>query len=156
MFLNENIVNLAQKALLDERHFILDVVISAKSGPKKITVVLDGDQGITIEDCAHTSRRLSALLEESGAMEDDNFTLEVTTPGLDSPLKSKRQYVKNVGRGLKVQLKDKSIENGKLVEVSNDAIALEQEIKEGKKKELRKTELPFSEIERAVVQISFK
>ena len=155
MFLNEKIANLAQQALSEENQFLLEVIVSSKNGPKKVTVILDGDQGITIEDCAVVSRRLLKLLEEHGLMEE-GFTLEITTPGLDHPLKLKRQYVKNIGRGLKVQLKDKSVENGKLVEVNEEAIALEQEIKEGKNTELKKTALPFSEIERAIVQVSFK
>ncbi len=155
MFLNEKIANLAQQALLGENQFLLEVVISSKHGPKKVTVILDGDQGVTIDDCATVSRRLLKSLEEQSLMEE-GFTLEVTTPGLDHPLKLKRQYVKNIGRALKVQLKDKQVESGKLVEVSEEAIALEQEIKEGKKTELKKTALPFSEIERAIVQVSFK
>ena len=155
MVLNEKIANLAQQALLGENQFLLDVIVSSKQGPKKVTVILDGDQGITIEDCASVSRRLLKSLEEQGLM-DEGFSMEVTTPGLDHPLKSKRQYIKNIGRGLKVQLKDKSTENGKLIEVNEEAIALEQEIKEGKKTALRKIALPFSEIERAIVQISFK
>ncbi len=155
MILNEKIANLAQQALSGENQFLLDVIVSSKNGPKKVTVILDGDQAITIEDCALVSRGLLKLLEEQGVM-DEGFTLEVTTPGLEHPLKLKRQYVKNIGRDLKVQLKDKRVENGKLVAVAEETIALEQEIKEGKKKELRKTELPISEIERAIVQISFK
>jgi ribosome maturation factor RimP len=68
----------------------------------------------------------------------------------------KRQYVKNIGRVLKVQLTDKTVEQGKLAEVEEDTLALEREEKNGKVKELRKIVLPFSEIERAIVQVSFK
>ena len=156
MVLNENIANLARKALLGENQFLLDVVVSSKHGPKKVTVILDGDQGITIEDCAAVSRRLLQSLEEDGMLSEEGLTLEVTTPGLDHPLKMKRQYVKNIGRSLKVQLKDKSVENGKLVEVTEEGIGLELDVKVGQKSEKKKTEVPFSEIERAIVQVSFK
>lgn len=155
MNLNENIANLAKQALFNESQFLVDVVVSSKQGPQKVTVVLDGDRGITIDDCATVSRTLLKLLEEQG-MAGDYFTLEVTTPGVDHPLKMKRQYVKNIGRSVKVQLNDKSVALGKLVAVDVDRITLEHEEKEGKTKTIKKTALPFSEIERAIVQVSFK
>ena len=155
MFLNEKIANLARQALLSESHFLVNAVVSSKQSPKKVTVILDGDQGITIDDCARVSRTLLKSLEEDEEFRD-GFTLEVTTPGLDHPLKLQRQFVKNIGRGLRVQLKDKTVEKGKLVQVSEEAIALEQEIQDGKKKELKRTALLFSEIDKAIVQISFK
>jgi ribosome maturation factor RimP len=82
--------------------------------------------------------------------------LEVTTPGVDQPLKLHRQYKKNIGREVKVQLKDKKIERGKLVEVTEESIYLEQEVKEGKKKELKKIPFQFLDIERTLVEVSFK
>jgi ribosome maturation factor RimP len=155
MILKENIENWARQALSNDSQFLVDVVVSSKQGPHKVIVILDGDHGITIDDCASLSRRLLSVLEEQGIV-GDNFTLEVTTPGVDHPLKMKRQYVKNIGRGMKIQLKDKTVELGKLVEVNDDTLALEQEEKNGKLKELKKIALPFSEIERAIVQVSFK
>lgn len=155
MILKENIENWARQALLNESQFLVDVVVSSKQGPQKVTVILDGDLGITIDDCATVSRKLLNVLEEQGDI-GDNFTLEVTTPGLDHPLKMRRQYVKNIGRVLKVQLTDKTVEQGKLAEVDEETLALEREEKNGKVKELRKIVVPFSEIERAIIQVSFK
>lgn len=155
MVLNEKIANLARQALLSEGQFLLNTVVSTKQGPKKVTVILDGDQGITIGDCAAVSRRLLVSLEELDELAE-GFTLEVTTPGLDLPLREKRQYRKNIGRGLKVLLKDNTVESGTLVEVNEEAIALEQVIQDGKKKEIKKTAFPFSEIQKATIQISFK
>jgi len=155
MILKENIDNWARQALLDESQFLVDAVVSSKQGPSKVTVILDGDHGITIDDCASVSRRLLKIMEEQGSMAE-NLTLEVTTPGVDHPLKMKRQYVKNTGRVVKIQLKDKTVELGKLVEVNDDAVVLEREEKNGQGKELKKITVPFSEIERAIVQVSFK
>jgi ribosome maturation factor RimP len=155
MILKENIENWARQALLNESQFLVDVVVSSKQGPQKVTVILDGDQGITIDDCATVSRKLQGVLEEQGDV-GDNFTLEVTTPGVDHPLKMKRQYVKNVGRQLKVQLTDKMVEQGKLTAVDEATLVLEREEKNGKVKEVKKIVVPFSEIERAIVQVSFK
>ncbi|HZX73991.1 MAG TPA: ribosome maturation factor RimP, partial [Cyclobacteriaceae bacterium] len=120
---------------------------------KKVVVILDGDTGVTIDDVTNLSRAISAALDEQPLIED-NYTLEVGTPGLDQPLKLKRQYYKNIGRDFKVQTTDKKIVQGKLTEVSEERIVLE--IKEGKKKETKATEIPFNDIEKAIVMVSFK
>ncbi len=151
----EKIKELAQSHLKDHGHFVVDVILS-KHKPYKVTVILDGDQGITIDDCSLMSRALSEELDTIDLIRD-NYTLEVGTPGLDQPLKLKRQYARNVGRSLKVHQKDKSIAQGLLIETADDKIVMEIEVMEkGKKKEYIKTEIPFSEIEKAFVMVSFK
>lgn len=153
--LNERINHLAQHALSNEAHFLVDVKVSTNRGPTKITVVLDGDQGISIDDCSAVSRSISKGIEDENLI-NENYTLEVTTPGLDQPLKLNRQYVKNRGRELKVHLKGKKIIEGLLKETTAEGITLEHEIKEGNKKVLRAQELLYEDIEKAFVKISFK
>ena len=155
MDLGEKIRQLALRLLTNESQFVVGIAVSSLQGPQKVTVTVDGDNGVTIDDCATLSRALLASLEEQGLI-GENFTLEVTTPGLDRPLKLKRQYFKNIGRGIKVHLTDKKIVEGKLCEVTEEHIPLEQEIGEGKKKELKKTAFFFPDIEKAFIQISFK
>ncbi|MFZ6009866.1 MAG: ribosome maturation factor RimP [Bacteroidota bacterium] len=154
MELREEIQKLAESRLADTSHFVVNVSVSSHKGPAKIVVVVDGDQGITIDDCANLSRQLSKALDDT-ALVNDNYTLEVTTPGLDQPLTSLRQYKKNIGRGLKVKLQDKTVE-GNLAEVSEEKIVLNQEIGSGKKKETKNLEIPFSSIDKAFVLVSFK
>jgi ribosome maturation factor RimP len=134
--------------------FLVDVVTSSRQGPRKIMVLVDGDQGIGIDDCAAISRHLSKSLDEAGLVED-NYTLEVSTPGVDHPLKLKRQYTKNIGRNVKVKLPDRILE-GKLSAVTEDKIDLIQQIGSGKKMEEKLVEVPFSEITQAFVLVSFK
>jgi len=151
----EKIKELAQSHLKDPGHFVVDVILS-KHKPYKVTVILDGDHGITIDDCSLLSRAISEDLDTIDLIKD-NYTLEVGTPGLDQPLKLKRQYARNVGRSLKIHQKDKSIMQGLLIETADEKIVIETEAKEkGKKKEFIKTEIPFSEIEKAFVMVSFK
>jgi ribosome maturation factor RimP len=152
MVSNGLIKSWVDQSISDESQFLIDLVVNSKSNPIKITVVLDGDKSVSIDDCAMVSRKLSGLLDESL----ENYALEVTTPGVDQPLKLHRQYKKNIGREVKVQLKDKKIERGKLVEVTEESIYLEQEVKEGKKKELKKIPFQFLDIERTLVEVSFK
>ncbi len=155
MELGEKIKELAQNTLTDPSQFVVDVIIS-KHKPMKITVILDGDNGITIDDCSALSRSLSKAFDEGQWIREENYTLEVGTPGLDHPLKLKRQYKKNIGRGFTIQCKDKTKSQGTLLAVEEDKITLSTEVKEGKKTELKTIEIPFSEIEKALVMVSFK
>lgn len=151
MELVEEIRQLATQALNKPGQFIVEVVVSSRRTPKKVLVIVDGDEGVTIDDCAELSTTLSKQLDESGLL-DEHYLLEVSTPGLDQPLKLKRQYKKNIGRDLKVKLRDKTVE-GKLSGVTDDAIELVQKIG---KKETSTVGIPFTEIEKAFVVVSFK
>jgi ribosome maturation factor RimP len=152
--LTGKIKELAEAQLTDASHFVVDVIASFKNNPKKLLVILDGDKGITIDDCAEVSRKLSDELDKSNLV-DGAFLLEVSTPGLDQPLKNRRQYVKNVGRNIKVKTKIGAVE-GKLSNVLEDAIEVIQETGTGKKKVEKAVEIAFSDIERTFVLVSFK
>lgn len=138
---------------LKKGHFLVDVIASARN-LSKITVVIDGDQGVTIDDCSELSRALSAKLDEQD-FGQGRYVLEVTTPGLDQPLKLQRQYAKNIGRSLKVHRTDKSILTGKLVKVDTSGIVLMQEVKEGKIRKESEIAVAFDNIEKAFIVISF-
>lgn len=154
MDLAQEIKRLAESKLT-EGQFLVDVIISTRSGPKKVMIIADADQGFTIENCAELNRYLSVAMDES-ALIDDNYILEVSTPGLDQPLKLNRQYHKNIGRSLKVKLRDNNIIEGKLISVSDTQISLTQEVGSGKKKEIKTLEVSFLDIEKAFVMVSFK
>ncbi len=153
MDVGQKIRELAEIHLTQSSHFIVDVIVS-KHKPMKITIALDGDEGVTIEDCAHLSRELSDELEKINLI-DEAYNLEVGTPGVEQPLKLKRQYSKNIGREVKVYLTDKSIVRGKLVAASEERIEV-LESGEGKKKIVDSSQIPFSEIEKTIVTVSFK
>jgi ribosome maturation factor RimP len=154
MDLVENVRKLAAEKLANPSHFIVDVIASSRKGPQKVLIIVDGDQGVTIDDCATLSRELSKTLDESSWL-NESYMLEVSTPGLDQPLILLRQFKKNVGRGLKVKLQDGIVE-GKLSEVTEEKITLTQEIGSGKKKETKTVDILFSSIEKAFVLVSFK
>lgn len=156
MDIREEIKNIAANKLTDQSQFIVDVVVSARKGPKKVLVLLDGDNGITIDDCANLSRDLSKTLDEQSWM-SESYTLEVSTPGLDQPLALERQFKKNVGRLLKAKTLDKGILEGRLTDViEGDKIVLTQKTGSGKREETKTLEIPFSQIEKAFVLVSFK
>lgn len=125
------------------------------SNANKIAVLVDGLKGMPIDEYVKISRHIESNLDR----EEEDFELEVSSPGLDKPFKVKEQYIKNKGREIKVKAQNKELK-GKLKEVKDDKIILEVVKKEkGKKKNDLKTEdieLLLNEIKEAKVVISFK
>ena len=154
MDIKAKLTELAEASLLNSSQFLVDIVASSRH-LSKITVIVDGDSGVTIGDCGLISRELSKKLDEVD-FGTEHYVLEVSTPGLDHPLKLKRQFQKNRSRNLKVHRKDHSIILGKLTAVNDDTIVLTEEVKEGKLITSLDVIIPFEEIERAFVMVSFK
>jgi ribosome maturation factor RimP len=147
---------LVEVKLGDPNHFVVEVRFLDRQRPARLLVVLDGDRGVTIDACAELSRELSKVLDEQDLVPVP-YLLEVSTPGLDHPLKLKRQYVKNVGRGFKVHLLSKQIVQGRLESADEVKIVIEEQMKGATKAAVTKmTEIPYGEIERAFVMVSFK
>jgi len=150
------IKELAESKLADPAHFVVDVRYNDRQRPAKLLVIIDGDKGVTIDVCAGLSRELAKLLDERDLI-PDAYMLEVSTPGLDHPLKLKRQYIKNVGRGFKVHLLNKQIVQGRLESADDNGIVIEEQMKNATKAAATKmTEITYENIERAFVMVSFK
>lgn len=156
MVKKELIEEIVQDKIDREDIFLVDVILSGTKSNTKISVLLDGDNGVDIDTCASISRRVGAELEERDII-PGAYLLEVSSPGLDHPLKLKRQYHKNKGRQLKIILNNDQIRKGELVQVFDDKIIINEQVKEkGKKPRLIESELPFSEIKKTFVLVSFK
>jgi len=149
------IVDLVEKHLPDAEHFIVEVKVERVADKTKVLVLVDADQGMTIAACAKLSRALSGELETNELLEEA-YTLEVSSPGLDYPLTEKRQYLKNQGRSLKVYLQTGEEILGKLKEVEELGIKLGVTKKEKGKKGVEEERIvPFNEIKKSIVQVSF-
>jgi len=120
-----------------------------------IKVFLDGDNGISIEKCVQFNRRLYKLIEESSLFPEGDFSLEVSSPGVDEPLQSIRQYTKNIGRPVEVMFIDGSKQEGKLLQVAEQDIIIEQITGKGKKAVIQQLVIPFNNIKTTTVQIKF-
>lgn len=133
--------------------FLIDVVISESY---KITITLDDDNGVVLQDCITISRAIENNLNR----EEQDFSLEVASVGVGSPLKLVRQYKKNVGRTLIVKLATETIE-AELIAANEEFITLSWQAREpkkiGKGKETvqKKQDIPYSEIKEAVVTVTF-
>lgn len=151
----DKLIQLVEKCIDSDELFLVQVDIFGNKIQKKVRVILDGDQGVSIEKCVKVSRKLSALLDENDIF-DIPYTLEVSSPGIDMPLKLNRQYQKNIGRKVEVKLKDKSIKKGKMLETTTDYFVINEETKDEKNKILyKKTKIPFEEVEQTNVLVSF-
>ncbi len=148
-------VNQLLAAGLEEKPdvFLIDLTITEAN---KIIVTLDGDQGVQLQDCIDISRAIEHNLDR----EEQDFSLEVASVGVGSPLKLVRQYIKNVGRALIVKTGTTTIE-AQLAEANEDFITLAWEAREpkkiGKGKETvqKRQEIPYSEIKEAIVTVTF-
>ncbi len=154
MSIEEQVKNLVEEKISDRPElFLVDVKMHTNGN---LIVLVDGDQGIGIQDCAAISRHVGFHLEENNVIEQA-YNLEVSSPGVDFPLKSVRQFQKNVGRNLLVKLNDGSKKEGKLLSANEENIVLEEKIAaKGKKATFAEMPLPYNQLQEATVLISFK
>lgn len=156
MDLRQTIEEIVEKHLPDSSHFVVDVQIVKKGNKKSLQILIDADQGINIDSCALVSRAVGEEIEAKELM-DTAYIMEVSSPGVDFPLSSRRQYQKNIGRNLKVNLEEGMEKEGKLTEVEQTGIQLLVKKKEkGKKAVEEKLSIPFDQIKKSIVLVSFK
>jgi ribosome maturation factor RimP len=149
----QSVEQMVQALLADDpAYFVVDIKIKPTNNVK---VYLDGDQGITIEKCININRALYRKIEEAGIFPGGDFSLEVSSPGLDEPLKLFRQYKKNIGRPVEVILKDGIKVEGKLTDVQEDHILVEETKGKNKKKEVVQHTFPFENIKSTRIQAAF-
>ena len=132
--------------------FLVEIRIKPTNNVK---VFIDSDNGVNIDKLVQYNKRLYKDIEESGFFPGGDFSLEVSSPGLDEPLKLHRQYLKNIGRDVEVIRKDGVKTEGKLVNTSETEIVVEEEKGKNKKKEIVTHTISFSEIKTTTVQIKF-
>lgn len=134
--------------------FLVDLKIS---NDKSINVILDGDKEVNIKDCINISRAIEFDLDR----DEEDFSLEVASAGVGSPLKLPRQYRKNLGRKLEVISSDGLKFMGELTHVKEDAIELQWKQREpkpigkGKVTVTKNKILTFDEISQTKVMIKF-
>ena len=139
-------------ALLEEDIFLVSTKIKPTNNVK---IYLDADSGLPIEKCIRINRSLYRQIEEKGIFPNGDFSLEVSSPGIDEPLKLWRQYKKNTGREVEVILSDDTRQEGKLTQVNEDSITINFTEGKGKKAITRELEIPFSEIKQTKVRVKF-
>ena len=149
--------------MLDEQNlYLVDVKIAGKG---KVEVYADGDNGITISQCAEISRFLEKHLDGSGLVSDD-YMLDVSSPGMSNPLRIPRQYKKRIGRILEIVKADGTEVEARLVSADDEKVVLAPMAKEVKKKKKgpkteeveeapKEFEMKYSDIKKALIKIEW-
>ena len=153
--MREKVTCLLTKALENNKSlFLIDLTIT---DDHKIKVIIDGDQGVTVNDCIDVSRAIEHQLDR----DETDFSLEVASAGASEPLVNVRQYQKNIGRKLKVKTLSGEIIEGELTESNSNTIKLQWKARErkpigkGKVTVRKEALLDHNEIKESKVMITF-
>jgi ribosome maturation factor RimP len=136
----------------DSDVFLVEIKIKPVNN---IKIYIDGDQGVSIERLVQFNRRLYKQLEEENRYPDGDFSLEVSSPGLDEPLKLNRQYQKNIGRFVEVVDKEGGKKEGKLISADENEVVIEEVKGKGKKLQTLQHTISFDNIKTTKIQIKF-
>ena len=148
MIKENTILDLARECCGEEK--IFPVSVNIRQG-NRILVLLDGDAGVTIDDCVRVSRFIEGRLDR----EKEDFELEVSSFGVGNPLVLPRQYVNNINRGAKVTLNDQTIITGTIVAADDKGFTLAVKIPP-KKKEIQNREIAYADCLKTQIIVSFK
>src|SRR5436190_21727310 len=136
----------------DPEAFLVEVKIRPGNN---IKIYIDADHGISIDKLVQYNRTVYRQIDESGLFPNGDFSLEISSPGLDEPLKLYRQYLKNIGRYVEVLLKDGIKHEGKLVSATSDEIVIEEEKTSKKIREVVPKIISYNDIKTTKIQIKF-
>ncbi len=132
--------------------FLVDIEYIPENS--SLFVAIDTDPGVTVDQCADVARFLRDKLADSPISEYVQH-IQVSSPGLDRPFKVLRQYKKNVGREVQVELVDNTVMVGVLLYADTDKIVIGVEPKGKKSKEMEQTEIPFVKIKQTRLILRF-
>jgi ribosome maturation factor RimP len=144
------------QAALDERQDLFLIEFSL-SGDNAIKIVIDGDNGVLVEDCMFISRAIEHNIDR----DEYDFSLEVLSSGASTPLVLRRQYKKHVGRNLEVKTLDSKTFEGELTIVNDEGVVLMWKTREpkplgkGKVTVTKEASVAFNNIKEAIVKIKF-
>ncbi|RYY34982.1 MAG: ribosome assembly cofactor RimP [Sphingobacteriaceae bacterium] len=154
MNVEQRVTELVEEKIADKPGLFLVSVKYVPAG--KLMILVDGDNGIGIDEVVAISRHVGFHLEEENVIETA-YNLEVSSPGIDTPLTLLRQYTKNIGRSLSIKTNEGNKREGKLLAADENAITIEETVKEkGKKAQIIESVIPLDQITETKVVISFK
>ncbi|WP_405675629.1 ribosome maturation factor RimP [Streptomyces sp. NBC_01511] len=140
--------------LVSAKGLDLEEIEVSRAGRRRVLrIVVDSDDGVDLDACAELSRTISTTLDESDAMGEDEYQLEVTSPGADRPLTERRHYVRAVGRLAKIQLHEGDEFVARVLAVDEEGLDLEVPGVKGRKPTARRIE--FASIAKARVELEF-
>ena len=151
MALKDQVSELITPALHQAGYFLEDVNIVSPGQHRIVTVIVDGESGLNLDQVTVASKLVSELLDAATFMGETPFTLEVTSPGIDRPLTLPRHFAKNVDRLLKVTKTDGVTVTGRILSNTESDVTLSV----AEKKDVKEVVVALSDIKRATVEIEF-
>ncbi|MEV0779855.1 ribosome maturation factor RimP [Streptomyces sp. NPDC050433] len=140
--------------LVSAKGLDLEEIEVSRAGRRRVLrIVVDSDDGVDLDACAELSRTISTTLDETDVMGEDEYQLEVTSPGADRPLTERRHYVRAVGRLVKIQLHEGDEFVARVLAVDEEGLDLEVPGVKGRKPTARRVE--FASIAKARVELEF-
>lgn len=151
MALKDQISDFITPALLEAGYFLEDVNLVNPGQHRIVTVIVDGESALNLDQVTVASKMVSELLDNAPFLGETPFTLEVTSPGIDRPLTLARHYAKNVDRLLKITMVDGSVITGRILSNTDTNVT----VSVTEKKEVNEVTVAFTDIKRATVEIEF-
>lgn len=151
MALKDQISEHITPALHEAGYFLEDVNLVSPGQHRIVTVIVDGESALNLDQVTVASKLVSELLDEATFMGETPFTLEVTSPGIDRPLTLPRHFAKNLDRLLKLTQLDGTVITGRILSNSETSVTLAV----SEKKESREITVQLADIKRAQVEIEF-
>ena len=151
MALKDQVSELISPALHQAGYFLEDVNIVSPGQHRIVTVIVDGESGLNLDQVTLASKLVSELLDAAAFMGETPFTLEVTSPGIDRPLTLPRHFAKNVDRLLKVTKTDGLTVTGRILSNTENDVTLSVT----EKKDFKEVVVALADIKRATVEIEF-
>ncbi|NBE53227.1 ribosome maturation factor RimP [Streptomyces boluensis] len=140
--------------LVTSKELDLEEISVTPAGKRRVLrVVVDSENGVSLDTCAELSRELSEKLDAADAMGEGEYVLEVTSPGADRPLTEHRHYVRAVDRLVKFQLTEGGELTARILKVDDEGLDLEVPGVKGRKPTARR--VAFADIAKARVEIEF-
>ena len=124
--------------------FLEDVTLVRAGKKSLLTVIVDGETGLNLDQVTEVSRNISEIVEALPELGATPFTLEVTSPGIDRPLTLARHWRKNHGRLIKATMLDGTVTEGRIGEATESSVLIDE------------NSLSYADIKKAIVQVDFK
>lgn len=156
--MEEHITGMLEEMFAASEDFTDCFVVDVNQSNTKLEIFVDSDSAMDFRKCQRISRFVESYLDEEKPL-GESYTLNVSSPGVDRPLKFHRQYVKNVGRNLEVTTNDGEKHAGKMTAAADDHLVLEAKVRiqDGKRKKtvVQETPIAYADIKKSIVKISF-
>ncbi|CAL9308675.1 MULTISPECIES: ribosome maturation factor RimP [unclassified Streptomyces] len=150
---SERLRGLIEPLVIARQLDLEEIEVSRVGRRRELRVIVDSDEGVELDACAELSRAISDKLDETDAMGEGEYVLEVSSPGADRPLTEHRHYVRATGRLVKFQLREGGDLVARILGVDEEGLDLEVPGVKGRKATARRVEFP--EIAKARVEIEF-